>query len=309
MMRISRKVGLDRRLWLGVWITLLILPFGCGEDSAPVPEPEKVEVVRRNIIFPEPEKKAEGQEGVVSSHGIPDVSDMTEAMDDSDGVMLPAGTEADEGEEKAESLLPPDVVAAAEETAGTEEGVEAGLSVMPERQESGDLILEVEEIKTDDGAAEGSNESEGSIAEVVAEGFTPALFLQEGLLEGEGGFAIYDPSGRIDPFRPLIQERPQVRQREDRPERRVPQTPLEKVALSQLKLVGIVRSPMGSRAMVEESSGRGYVVTEGTYIGMNGGRVTAIERERIVVTEIVESLSGEFREEQRELKLQKPTGE
>lgn len=120
----------------------------------------------------------------------------------------------------------------------------------------------------------------------------------------------YDPKGRVDPFLPIIEEMPKVK-RDDtsRVERRTPQTPLEKVDLSQLKLVGIIGSSLGPSAVVEESSGRGYVVTVGTYMGINSGRVTTIDMDRIVVTEIVVDWTGEIREERRELKLQKPTGE
>lgn len=120
----------------------------------------------------------------------------------------------------------------------------------------------------------------------------------------------YDPKGRVDPFFPIIEEAPKIRKDDPaRVERRTPQTPLEKVDLSQLKLVGIIGSSLGPSAVVEESSGRGYVVTVGTYMGINSGRVTTIDMDRIIVTEIVVDWTGEIREERRELKLQKPTGE
>jgi hypothetical protein len=57
------------------------------------------------------------------------------------------------------------------------------------------------------------------------------------------------------------------------------------VDLSQLKLVGIIRASSGNRAMVEEASGRGYVIKKGTFIGINCGRVGQILKDRVIVDE------------------------
>jgi len=46
------------------------------------------------------------------------------------------------------------------------------------------------------------------------------------------------------------------------------------------------------RAMLEDSAGMGFIVTIGTPIGRNGGVVTAIEPERIVVEERVLDFYG-----------------
>lgn len=122
----------------------------------------------------------------------------------------------------------------------------------------------------------------------------------------------YDPEGRFNPFEPLFKE--QATAQETAPkkgtrEKRKPQTPLERVALSQLKVTAIIRSPSGNRALVEDASGKGYVVKKGTYIGLNAGQVIEIDRDRIVVEEEIESVMGELRIENSELKLQKPAGE
>lgn len=121
----------------------------------------------------------------------------------------------------------------------------------------------------------------------------------------------YDPKGRVDPFFPVVESAPRAGKKERviSAERRAPETPLEEIDLGQLRLVGIIHSPLGRSAVVEESSGRGYVVTSGTYMGIHSGRVTAIDMDRIIVTEIVTDRVGEAREERRELKLQKSVGE
>ena len=67
-------------------------------------------------------------------------------------------------------------------------------------------------------------------------------------------------------------------------------TPLERIDLSQLKLVGIILASSGNRALVEESSGKGYVIKTGTYIGVNSGKVVKIRKEKVVVEEEFELL-------------------
>ena len=101
---------------------------------------------------------------------------------------------------------------------------------------------------------------------------------------------LYNPEGKIDPFAPLFKEEKAVAGDEDamgmgKAGICIPHTPLQKVDLSQLKLVGIIRSSSGNRAMVEEASGRGYVIKKGTFIGINCGRVGQILKDRVIVDE------------------------
>lgn len=122
----------------------------------------------------------------------------------------------------------------------------------------------------------------------------------------------YDPTGRIDPFEPLFKneaETAQVATVKGKREKRVPQTPLEKISLNQLKLTAVVRAPSGNYAMVEDATGKGYVITKGTYIGLNSGRVIEIGNDNIVVEEEIENVMGEIEIQNEELKLQKPAGE
>lgn len=62
-------------------------------------------------------------------------------------------------------------------------------------------------------------------------------------------------------------------------------SPLERLELSQLKLVGIVWDIKDPRAMVEDGSGLGYVIRVGTPIGANDGKVKAIHRNEVIVEE------------------------
>ncbi len=87
----------------------------------------------------------------------------------------------------------------------------------------------------------------------------------------------YNPAGRRDPFRPFLLD--------IRPEPRPQLTPLQRYELGQLKVVATVWEASAPRALVEDSSGMGYIVRVGTPIGRNGGVVTAIEPQRVIVEE------------------------
>jgi Tfp pilus assembly protein PilP len=121
----------------------------------------------------------------------------------------------------------------------------------------------------------------------------------------------YASEGKIDPFAPLLKEDPVSVLPVGKPkrEKREPTTPLERVDLSQLKLTAIIRTPSGFKAMVEESTGKGYIVSVGTYVGTHSGRVTNILKDRIVVEEEVEDALGNVSNSNSELKFQKPSGE
>ena len=122
----------------------------------------------------------------------------------------------------------------------------------------------------------------------------------------------YNPVGKVDPFAPLYKEEtktktPEVVAKPKGPER--PRTPLEKLDLGQLKLTAIVTTNGFKRALVEEATGKGYVVTVGTRIGLERGTITEIDQGRIVIEHQTEDDFGKATSQKRELKLQKPPGD
>jgi type IV pilus assembly protein PilP len=128
----------------------------------------------------------------------------------------------------------------------------------------------------------------------------------------------YDSKGRTDPFIPLVKEEPvKVERKESKGlidakgevrEQRT-RTPLEKIELSQLQLKAIIMAPSGNKALVEESSGKGYIIRKGTYIGRHEGKVIKILKDRVVVEELTENYEGKMIAEEKEIKLPKPPGE
>jgi len=151
-------------------------------------------------------------------------------------------------------------------------------------------------------------------AEVAAEAAPEVTVdMEEVAAEPEEQLAYtYDPQGKIDPFRSVFvtQPRQAMRASSKARERKMPLTPLQKLGVSQLKVVGIIISPTGNKALVEDPSGKGYVITIGTYVGSNFGRVTRILKDRIIVEEEVEDFfTGKMKLQPIELRLQKKFGE
>jgi Tfp pilus assembly protein PilP len=101
----------------------------------------------------------------------------------------------------------------------------------------------------------------------------------------------YDRGNRVDPFASYLVKREQVlmdlekarREKLSALERlkalRQARTALQKLDLSQLKITAIVKAKDRAWAMVKDSSGTGYVVKKGTYMGTKGGVLEKIVRE------------------------------
>ena len=123
--------------------------------------------------------------------------------------------------------------------------------------------------------------------------------------------APYNPIGKIDPFAPLYKEEAKKKTEDiakvKEPER--PRTPLEKLDLAQLKLTAIVTTENQKRALVEEATGKGYVVEVGTKIGLERGTVVAIDPDRIIIENNAKNDFGKMTVSKRELKLQKHPGD
>lgn len=117
----------------------------------------------------------------------------------------------------------------------------------------------------------------------------------------------YDSKDRVDPFIPLIAEKNAPAgpgsSVDTKPERTL--TPLEKLELSQIKLVAVVEMSDRRIAMVEDAAGKGYEVVIGTYIGPNGGKVTSVTMKGIKIEEKVKDYNGKIRKRYEEIEFHK----
>jgi type IV pilus assembly protein PilP len=108
----------------------------------------------------------------------------------------------------------------------------------------------------------------------------------------------YDPSGRRDPFAPIVQELQPGKTDTTLP-------PLQRVTLTELNLIAIVWGAYGYTAMVQTPEGHGYTVRRGTRIGQNNGVVSAITERGIIIQERFTDVYGK-KQEREHVKLLHP---
>lgn len=111
----------------------------------------------------------------------------------------------------------------------------------------------------------------------------------------------YNPSGRRDPFLSLLvleRESDRARMAGDIP-------PLERHAIPEMRVIGIVAGPAGYMAMLEMPDGRGYSVREGSIVGRNKGVVRRIDRGSVIVEETLKTRLGELQQRKYTLELRK----
>jgi type IV pilus assembly protein PilP len=110
----------------------------------------------------------------------------------------------------------------------------------------------------------------------------------------------YNPIGKRDPFKPFITLGPK------KPIATARLTPLQRYEVSELRLVGILRGAAGYRALVEDASGKGFIITKGTLIGRENGRVKEIHDDRVIIKQTHKDIFGEIKEREISIRLKKP---
>ncbi len=108
----------------------------------------------------------------------------------------------------------------------------------------------------------------------------------------------YDPSGRRDPFVPVLQQLGLGPIDPTLP-------PLQRVGLTEMNLIAVVWGAYGNTAMVQMPDGNGYTVRRGTRIGPNNGVVSAVTEKGIVVQERFTDVYGS-KQEREYVKLLHP---
>jgi type IV pilus assembly protein PilP len=108
----------------------------------------------------------------------------------------------------------------------------------------------------------------------------------------------YDPSGRRDPFAPVLQLLGLGPIDPTLP-------PLQRVGLTEMNLIAVIWGGYGYTAMVQTPDGNGYSVRRGTRIGPNNGVVSAVTEKGIVVQERFTDVYGS-KQEREYVKLLHP---
>jgi hypothetical protein len=95
-------------------------------------------------------------------------------------------------------------------------------------------------------------------------------------------FTFY-PIKALDPFVPFVTA--PIREEDEPKTEGPPLTPLQKMTLSEIEkgLKAITWGDLGKRAVIEDSTGRGYIVAVGTPAGERSGVITQILNDRLVI--------------------------
>ncbi len=113
----------------------------------------------------------------------------------------------------------------------------------------------------------------------------------------------YDPADYRDPFASLLD----IKKVDDIPLEQL--TPLQRVSLADIRLQGIILLGRKGVAQILTPDGKAHVVTPGTAMGRNRGKVVRITLDEVVVEEEFEDYLGEKIKQETVLRLRREEGE
>jgi Tfp pilus assembly protein PilP len=112
--------------------------------------------------------------------------------------------------------------------------------------------------------------------------------------------ATYNPAGKPDPFLPAEVTL------ESKGGKKTRVMPLEQFEISDYALVGIVSGSGLKKAMIQDLSGKGYLVQVGTSLGKRGGKIIRIAEREVVIEEPFQDFLGRKGVRKISLKLPQP---
>ena len=83
--------------------------------------------------------------------------------------------------------------------------------------------------------------------------------------------------------------------------------PLQRLSIAQVYLVGIILGKQ-NRALIQDTSGMGFIVTQGTLVGENNGIVTKITKDSVTVKQHFKDYMGRVSTREVVLALRKEEG-
>ncbi len=113
----------------------------------------------------------------------------------------------------------------------------------------------------------------------------------------------YNPVGTRDPF-----ENPFGTLTEMPIDNSIPLTPLQKVSLDQLRVIGVIIGKGEPKAMVIAPDNKSFILKKGTKIGRNNGLVSSITTDSIMIEEQYLDFTGEVKTKIQEIMLPKQGG-
>lgn len=129
-------------------------------------------------------------------------------------------------------------------------------------------------------------------APIAVKKAAPAPVADAGVIAGTPYVYTYSAIGKRDPFRNLLAETTREAGAKTPLETLVCDEPLCAFDVDELNLVAVISGDANPVAMVEDRTGIGHIVHRNTKIGKQGGKVTSILRDCIVVTSFVQGPDG-----------------
>ncbi len=112
----------------------------------------------------------------------------------------------------------------------------------------------------------------------------------------------YIPGERRDPFISLLRRGERNNDSKDE------LTPLQRIEIQELHLVGIVKDAEGNKALVQTPDGRGYALRVGLQVGKHDGIVERILEDKVVIKEKKADILGQITVSEEILELKKEEG-
>jgi type IV pilus assembly protein PilP len=109
----------------------------------------------------------------------------------------------------------------------------------------------------------------------------------------------YDARGRRDPFHPLIQIS------KEKPKKKAGASPMESYDINELQLLAIAWDKNKYFALIVLPDKKTYTITEGMTLGLQGGKVEKIEKDTVLIRELIKDYRGDIKPRDSILKLHK----
>ena len=109
----------------------------------------------------------------------------------------------------------------------------------------------------------------------------------------------YDAGGRRDPFLSLVEIT------RHKPMKRHGASPFESYDIDEIKLLAIAWDKNKHYALIMLPDKKAYTITEGTTLGLQGGKVIKITQDTVLIREYVKDYRGEIKPRDAILKLHK----
>jgi Tfp pilus assembly protein PilP len=113
---------------------------------------------------------------------------------------------------------------------------------------------------------------------------------------------VYDSKGRRDPFLSLVTLK-------RKPTMVKGLNPFESYSVDQIKLLAIAWDDKKHYALIMLPDKKSYTITEGTKLGLYGGKVEKITESTVVIKEYIRDYRGDIKPKESILKLRKEEGE